>query len=344
MKSEDQNKEVNMNRKSLLIIAIVSFTLISMLLQASPSAIWAAGTTGIITDLKGSVTVNGKKAELLQEVQASAILTGKAGSKVTVSFSKDGHTESVSGAFKVTVGDNALISSAGSKATKTDTIIKRKDGITAIPITSSKPAALRMRGVKAIAITPVPFDTINSVCPTFKFEPFTRDPALLNYVVIKNSKDTSDTRALEITKKDGVVITVEYPKDVKPLENGQTYKWCISSKDRDESMSADDRFTLTVLSTETIAALKKQEDIAKKLVEKNPDDLSPYVSLISLYLSNKAYSKAVEYAELIEKKRPSDQNIAGLIDTIYTQVYGPEYYNSTIKPQLQQLKKTKQSK
>lgn len=343
MKSEDQNKEVKMNRKNILIIVIVSIALISVLLSASASVTWAAGAAGIITDLKGSVTVNGKKAELLQEVQSKAVLTGKAGSKVTVSFPKDGHTESASGEFKVTVGDNALIGSGNGKVVKKNTITKRTGGITPIPITSSMPAAKKLRGMTGVAISPVPFDTVSSVCPSFIFEPNSADHSVVNYVVIKNSKDANDTRAIEITKKDGRVIAVEYPKDMTPLANDATYKWCVSSKDREDSMIGNGTFTFTVLSAEKISALKKQEEIAKKLVEKNPDDLSPYVSLISLYLSNNAYSKAVEYAELIEKRRPNDQNIIGLIDMIYTQVYGSEY-NTTIKSQLLQLKKTKQSK
>ncbi|MHC9542986.1 MAG: tetratricopeptide repeat protein [Vulcanimicrobiota bacterium] len=323
-----------MNRKSRTAITGIFITIMSLLLLASPMIAWAGASVGIITDLKGSVTINGKNAELLQEVEINSVLAGKAGSKMTVSFLKDGHTESISGNFKVKVANNALINAKGNKISKQDTITKRTGGVTAIPITSSKPAAVRMRGLKALALSPVPNDTVNTVNPTFRFVPSSKDLSILNYLIITNTNDKSDIRVIEITRKDKNVMNVDYPKDLPPLVNGSTYRWLVHKSDKDDSMTNDNTFLMTVLSAETIGALKTQEELAKKLVEKNPEDLSPYTSLISLYLSNKAFTKALEYAKLIEKKRPKDNNIVVLIDNIYFQVYGDDYKKS-IKSRLQ---------
>ncbi|MGV8119694.1 MAG: tetratricopeptide repeat protein [Candidatus Xenobiia bacterium LiM19] len=327
-----------MNRKSRAAITGIFITIMSLLLLASPMMAWAGASVGIITDLKGSVTINGKNAELLQEVHINSVLAGKAGSKMTVSFLKDGHTESVSGNFKVKVANNALINAKGTKISKQDAIKKRTGGVTAIPITSSKPAAVRMRGLKALAVSPVPNDTVNTVNPTFRFVPGSEDLSKLNYLIITNTNDKSDVRVIEIMKKDRNLTNVDYPKDLPPLVNGSTYRWLVHERDKDDSMTNDNTFLMTVLSAETINALKTQEELAKKLVEKNPDDLSPYVSLISLYLSNKAFSKALEYARLIEQKRPKDNNILALIDTIYLNVYEKDIYFNLIKPKLQQIR------
>lgn len=312
--------------------------MMSLLLVASPTKVWAGAKVGIITDLKGSVTINGKNAELLQEVETASILAGKAGSKLTVSF-KDGHTESISGDFKVQVTDKALKNLKGNKITKINPIKKRTDCIAAIPITSSKPAALTLRGNKILPLSPLSIHTEKEICskidtvtPTFRFSPESLPLDNINYVIIRNTRDFRDKRVIEITNKDRNIITVEYPEDLSPLEHCKEYIWAVSDTDR-EKVGTEKPRKFTVLSAETIEKLKTQEELAEKLVKKNPDDLSPYVSLVSLYFSNEVFSKAIEYAKLIEKKRPDDNNIKTLINFIYTQLN----YNETDKAKLKKL-------
>ncbi|GEM_PF-2448259 len=342
-----------MNRKNVTAVTAICIALMSVLLMMSPPKAWAGEKVGIITDLKGSVTVNGKNAELLQEVETNSILAGKAGSKMTVSFRKDGHTESISGDFSVKVDKKMLINTKGNKVSKKDTIKKRTDGMTAIPITVTKPAALRLRGLGILPLSPVHrttikdkkddkddkdiLNTVDTVTPSFRFvaSPTNSDPEKMKYVIIRNITDSNDRRVIDITKKDKKIITVEYPKDMPPLKNCKEYRWLVSDKDKEE-IDANEFFKFTVLSAETIDALKTQEELARKLVKKNPDDLFPYVSLISLYLSNKAFSKALEYAKLIEQMRPKDNNIVALIDTIYFEIYG-EANMKSIKAQIQRI-------
>lgn len=310
--------------------------MMSLLLVASPTKVWAGTTVGIITDLKGKVTINGKNAELLREVETGAIMIGQAGSKITVSFSKDGHQESVSGNFNIKVSGNALIST---KKGKKDAITRIMANATTVPLklsaaitpTSSTPATGPMRGIfpNFIPIYPIPGEIISSNMPSFRFVNNTSKIETLNYVIVRKSGDPKSAASIEVNNKDSKIedisqyrkeFLIGFPKDSN-LANDVIYRWGIF-KDPEIALGNENTNlpSFAVMNDEVVKIMNNYEASAKKLVEKNPGDLSPYVSLISLYISNKAYSKALEFARLLKQKRADDPNVTLLINNIIAQI------------------------
>ncbi|MDQ7822086.1 MAG: hypothetical protein RDV48_04760 [Candidatus Eremiobacteraeota bacterium] len=308
-------------RKTLVHFLCISLLAFLALMGEKAAACYGANA-GIITDLKGKVTLTkqqrAEKARLLDLLPPGAKLSGGKQTRLTVTFSKDGHTETVTGEFYVVVQENSLkiIKGTAIAPPKPD---KNPVGLIPQEVSLASAGALRTRTGPSFDIaelsplSPVNEEYIDTLQPTFRWNSFDKGTAY-KFLLLHDMESA--------TKFPGVIIReqgkVPFPREWGDLVYGHHYEWKLSNSPIwDESKGMTEPLFFHIINSEFLTELRKAEEQAKQLYEKNPGNLSPYVTLISLYLNRLLYNKALAKAQELVAKRPNDPNVHNLLGGIY---------------------------
>jgi hypothetical protein len=318
----------------LLIITIMAVLMTHPLLAAQKAA--------LITDLKGTVMVkNGDRtgnAHLLQRLAPGDILTSSDKSaKLTISMASDGSVVPLTGVFQIRVKEDGIYDGATSKK------IKGKEVVSALNIKPhdielAHAGAARTRvytpGRVLCAFYPLYFkivnetssnaskdsylsETILSQRPDFMW--YTSEGDSHRFLYIRCTSDYKEkVRKLDI-RQPGFA---RYNQNEKELTRGNFYAWWLSN---DPTGSADvsgesEEFEFKVLSREEAEKFARLRKTADEIFQKDNSDISPYISLISIYLDkdNGLYSPALDLAYKIKDKlRPGDPIAADLPAMLY---------------------------
>lgn len=312
-----------MRKKYTLLWAIflfIAMTAALSLLLLTTDKVLAKSGDAMITDIRGNVILSSsgkeQKANLLLNLKSGDILKGSKGSKLTVTFFSDGHTETINNDFSVKVEKSGLSILKGvSQSNKTNPIKKKQTGLKIVVVETEKPGSFSMRaGPDTFSASPDKNEAVDTPTPDFKWESLSKQ----NYLFIVKATDMADGKYELIEpkikiKEDGLVI---YPQNRTPLEYGKTYGYYLSEKAGYNENA--EPYIFNVLPKKEIDLLKELEEKAKELTKENPDDVSPLVSLMTVYYGKKVYKKAIEQAKKIIELRPDDVGIHMMLLNIYT--------------------------
>jgi len=290
-----------------VVSALIAF-MCTMTLAAASSA--EGGGTCMITELKGKVTVDGKKAEMLKMLKPGQVLRSDSGTaRVSISFFADGHIDTLQGKFEAKIESNS-IAVTGKFAKESKNILKPLSGtMNPRAVERAKAGAMGTRGTLIpviVNISPVADELITETRPEFLWK---RNSDTKYRLLTLKHKGTQRKLALDIVEEGKVSIS----GDQAPLEPGLWYAtFQISRTDVDNPID----FTFLVASPEDLKLVRGIEDEAQKLQKNNPGDMAPAISLIKTYFNLGLYRKAQENMDRIIGQAQDNTYLAGIKEKI----------------------------
>ncbi len=272
--------------------------MVSLYIMALTMASYAAtGDTAMITELKGNVTIDGKKAELLKMLKpGQTIKGGDNAAKVSISFFSDGHIDTLKGKFEAKIVNNTVTVTNGYGKDSKDVLKPLSGTLKPRAIEPAKPGAMNTRAPSAppriVNISPVDGELLTDTKPEFLWK--RNNPSKYRLLILKNAA-TGREIPLDITEEGRLV----FPGTTAPLEPG---KWDCKFKRNKTNHDDVFHFDILVASEDDLKLVKSIEEQAQALLRDNPEDLAPTISLISSYINLGLFRKAQEnLSRLIEK-------------------------------------------
>lgn len=302
----------------------------------------AGEQAGMITDLKGTVNreVTKTGVDLLDTLNVGDVLNGGSNARITIVFFKDGHSESLAGSFEIKVTKSALeVIKAQGKVTKKPPSVGSDKNAIPRPVQLAKGGAMITRGGFARALSPAYEKCAESARPELHW---VRRGDSFNFVLLRTPeqvyaiKISEEQKLIEIKNADKDYSIYEgkvsIPDSIPALKRDEKYEWCLNNSERwPTDMGDEDKiFPFNLPPEEDEELLKQAEKKADALYKKNPDDISPYMELISLYIDKNVYGKAAEKALQVSRQRPQDPNIYALLAKIFFEMKQWELHHYAI--------------
>jgi hypothetical protein len=324
-------------------MAMVIFTIFVCFALIKIYPLWADQKVAIITDVKGAVTIKrpqaskteSPKAYLLSLLSAGDIVEGGAGTKATIAFNKDGTSIAVTGPFMARVLENGLydmklkkdmfaqkaslsvsikphqIELAHAGAVQTRKLVAKEPSSALHPYYFNDQKGTSNTASKGQAIE----EKIAKTRPYFMwYTPSAIKPYRFIFIDCMTMGNKERQRKIAI-KENGFA---QFPQNEPELTRGNDYMWRLSNDPagEDNPPREDEYFTFNVLSKERAEELERDRKKADECVSR--EDISPYVSLISIYLNNRLYGPALDLAyRLRDEYRPGDPAITDLLEGVY---------------------------
>ena len=317
----------------LTMIVLLCFTL-AILLESSSAATQA----GMVTALKGSVTIDKKEVKLLDTLNVGDTLNGVEGCSITVTFFKNGSTAKISGKFTATVQEESL--------NATVKVISKSSTLGGVKNISMRPGKEAKGGMMLTrdqafyfeSLSPSLKEKINSSRPEFCW--VTSDIVGHQYLLLEGP-DTERYQCAEIGAYDEktkftaldeqkrpislYVGKMKFPEKFTSLQKDSEYSWQLSESETwdPHSLIFTPFFTCSEAEEKSIA--EAEAAVEEKVKEEN-GDLSPYYPLISFYLENKMFNKALALVDKIQSLNKGNPRFISLKAAIYEKMGTPEFF------------------
>jgi hypothetical protein len=261
----------------------------------------ATGDTAMITELKGNVTIDGKKAELLKMLKpGQTIKGGDNAAKVSISFFSDGHIDTLKGKFEAKIVNSTVTVTNGYGKDSKEVLKPLSGTLKPRAIEPAKPGAMNTRAFSAppriVNISPVDGELLTDTKPEFRWK--RNNPSKYRLLILKNAA-TGREIPLDITEEGRLV----FPGTTAPLEPG---KWDCTFKRNKTNYDDVFDFDILVASEDDLTLVKDFEENALALLKANPDSTAPAISLISYYINQGLYHKAQKSLNELVKKDPAN--------------------------------------
>jgi hypothetical protein len=309
---------------SFVILALVCFSLAVMSIQATA----ALERIAMITDLKGIVTINGEKVQLLQMLTVGQDVKGQAGARLTLSYCKDGSLYTLTGPFEARIAPGKPDLKDRDKPEKRETLKTLSGTMKPHFVEFARAGVGVVRDDRPIIpLHPAKSELIEETKPEFtwlRLKVYSyRSLVLNNYdldkevtVPIEEQTITSYPEFSAPPEAGDIwaLCHAAYPHGKPPLEPG---KWECTFKTQANNLDSRSSFSFLVAGPDETKQIKDIEEKAASLARANPGSTAPSMLLISGYLQAGAYHKALSKAKDLLDKDPHNPSLHTLLSQIY---------------------------
>ncbi|MCE1245219.1 MAG: hypothetical protein LWY06_01100 [Firmicutes bacterium] len=283
-----------------LLIALIALTAAAGYAD-SKAAILVTQVEGKASKSAGSSWAN---LNLLDELPTGSKIRIQDKSKIKVTFYSDTHAEEVAGPAVVRVEAKSLVLETGGKTQLVaHNAYKGIKSINSIKVagekyggTSMRSVAVKMTGIKILS----PRGLIIDKKPSFTWESDSKSG--------KFTITLEDDSQNQIFRQTAEGLKLDYPSDAAPLEPGKIYIWTITPGE--EVMGIEKTGAAIKLpETQTYEMLTSFTKEAEARLKSNPEDTSPLVELMVVYLDFGLIADARKICTRLTRLKPNDENL-----------------------------------
>lgn len=305
----------NFTGRKILFLFILSALLIGFIGLHNPASAKKSDPSAMITHTKGVVKRHVKggngwsTAGVLTELSCGDMILIKSGGMARIVFYRDTHSEILKGPCKVRIGSRSCVLKNGKKGRIR--VLPSYRGIRAfksIEASSVKFAGVEARKRPDIVFVLSPREFIAELKPAYEWEAVNGADG---YII-----RLENLQGRELWNVSSKSARINYPENQSPLDFNSSY-FCDVRAIKDHRVVARGSSAFKVLSGDKVKKIRILKQQADKQLKENPDDPTPLVALLTIYMENRILDEAFDTCSRLIKMRPDDKNIHYWMGRLY---------------------------
>lgn len=301
--------------RRILMFFILSALLIVFTGIHNPASAKKSDPSAMITHTKGVVKRHVKggngwsTAGVLTELSCGDMILIKPGGMARIVFYRDTHSEILKGPCKVRIGSRCCVLKNGKKGRIR--VLPSYRGIRAfksIEASSAKFAGVEARNRPDIVFVLSPREFIAELKPAYEWEAVNGADG---YII-----RLENLQGRELWNVSSKSAKINYPKNQSPLDFNSSY-FCDVRAVKENKVIARGSSAFKILPGDKVKKIRILKQQANKQLKENPDDPTPLVALLTIYMENRVLDGAFDTCSRLIKMRPDDKNIHYWMGRLY---------------------------